>query len=144
MDEENSDRNREHASEEDKQDIMERSMEAKVAEITGEGTLISETEARINLISCGKCPGCEALENLVEGLGIGRVIDYRSGEAKELIALILQSFKFGKDEKALLETGHPLLIANGEVQFQFSRNPPEEEIFEEWYEFIYGERLEAV
>jgi hypothetical protein len=134
----------EHASEEDLLDIMRRSMEAQVARTTGEGTLLPDTEPRIILLSCGVCPGCKALEKLIEGYGIGRVIYSRSGEANELIRAVEQSSEPDEGEQVLLDVGHPILLANGEVQYQFAEHPPTEAVFEEWYELIYGKEPEAV
>lgn len=136
-----------HASDSDLQEIMDRAMEAKVSTITGETTLLPDSNPNIILFSCGKCPRCKALEELVEGLGVGRVIDYQSVEAKELIAGIKDVFDLTKYELGLIDDlGHPLLLANGAVQFQFSLTPTPttEEIFTEWYEFYYGTDLEAV
>ena len=100
-------------------DTMEEIQERTYEELTGD--IIPD----ITLLVCDSCGECRAFTDVVAGIGIGDIVLFDS-EKGELI----------RERYGLLEDEHPVLIAEGEIQF--TRRALSEEEFVEWFKLRYG------
>lgn len=82
----------------------------------------------IELLVCSKCINCKAFEEVLLNFEIGDIIAIDSMRGRRKMQ------KYG-----LTETDHPILIANGEVQF-VGKTLTEDE-FKDWFFLKYGYRL---
>jgi hypothetical protein len=124
----------------DIQAILSLAMAKKVARDTGTDMLLPEKEPLLTLLSCGECPECKALSGLLDFFGVGTEVDYRSAAAGEILQA-LQRVELDAEERGLVKKGHPILLANGEIQAQFARKPATPEVLGEWYEDTYDREL---
>lgn len=126
---------REAANLDDVKEIIKAKLGTRVAEITEVPPAIPESPDII-LISCGRCDRCKALEAVLKSYGIGRIIDWKLPEAKQLLATVGQTL--------LLSFLHPLLIANGDPQLQFSDKVITADVFANWFEDYYDVEISEV
>ena len=99
-------------------DTMEEIQERTYEELTG------DVVPDITLLVCDRCEKCRGFTDVVAGIGIGDIVLLDSEKGERI------------RERYGLSDEHPVLIAEGEIQF--TRRALSEEEFVEWFKLRYG------
>jgi len=100
-------------------DTMEEIEERTYEELTGD--IIPD----ITLLVCNRCEKCRRFTDVVAGIGIGDIVLSDSEKGVRI-----------RERYGLSDGEHPVLIAEGEIQF--TRRALSEEEFIEWFKLRYS------